>query len=77
MTIPDLQYLTDEDDTIRGMFVPIAVWKEISSEIETRHLSKSGVMRRRILESMAEEGGLSLEEVLHRAGIEDSAASAR
>lgn len=56
MTGTDLLYLSNERGDVTGVVVPIDVWREISEEIETRHLLKSEAMRRRLLGAMARTG---------------------
>jgi hypothetical protein len=64
MTISELQYITDEHGRPTGVVVPIDVWREISSELETQHLLKSDAMRRRLLDAMARSGGMPFDEVI-------------
>lgn len=41
MSTEDVQYISDERGDLKGVFIPIALWKEIISELETHHLLKS------------------------------------
>lgn len=65
-----LQYLSDEHGDLTGVVVPIDVWREIRAELETHHLLKSETMRRRLQEATVRSGGLALDEVVDRLGID-------
>ena len=66
-----LHYLADEEGTVTAVVVPIAVWREIASELETHHLLRSPAMRERLLTALGREGGLTLDEVLERLGVSE------
>ena len=51
------------------MIVPISLWRDIESELETAYLLKSETMKRRILEAKERQQGLSLDEVAEELGI--------
>jgi hypothetical protein len=72
MTISELQYITDEHGHTTGVVVPIDLWREINSELETQHLLKSDTMRRRLLEAMARSGGMPFEEAITQLKIDES-----
>ena len=72
MSVAELQFLSDASGELTGVLVPIAVWREISSELETRHLLKSETMRRRLLEAMGRSEGIPFDEVLSRLGVAES-----
>ncbi|MDA8307343.1 MAG: prevent-host-death protein [Deltaproteobacteria bacterium] len=57
-----IQYISDENDNITGVIVPIDLWREIESERETAWLLKSESMKRRLLEAGKREGGIPLDE---------------
>jgi len=71
MSKPALQYIADERGDITAVVVPIAKWREITSELETQYLLRTPAMRRRLLAALAREGGSSLEEVLGELGISE------
>jgi len=60
----DIEYFTDPEGNPVGVVVPIAVWREIESEIETAHL-----LKRRLLEAKDRQQGISLEEAREKLGI--------
>ncbi len=70
MSPADVQYISNEQGDPTGVIVPIALWKEIVSELETHYLLKSDTMRKRLLEARARGKGIAFEEVLERLGIE-------
>jgi hypothetical protein len=69
MSLPTLQYLADEHGDVTAVVVPIEVWREIESELETQHLLRSPVMRERLVAALGREGGVSLADVLDRLGV--------
>jgi len=69
---PELQYISNEHGDLTGVLVPIAVWREISAELETRHLLGSDAMRQRLLDAMARSGGLPFEEVIAQLKIDET-----
>jgi len=70
MTISGLQYVTDEHGELTGVVVPIDVWREINSALETQRLLKSDTMRRRLLEAMSRSGGIPLDAVVTRLNLD-------
>jgi hypothetical protein len=64
-----VQYVADEHGELTGVIVPIDLWREISSELETHHLLKSESMRQRLLEAINRSEGIPLEEALARLGV--------
>jgi hypothetical protein len=70
MALSELQYISDEHGDLTGVLVPIALWREMRSELETQHLLKSDTMRRRLLDAMARSGGMPFEEVIATLNID-------
>ena len=68
-TAIEVQYVSDADGKPTGVLVPIAIWREITSERETAYLLKSATMRRRLLESKGRTTGISLEDARAKLGI--------
>ena len=64
-----VQYVSDAEGKNVGVIVPIDLWRDIESELETAHLLGSSAMRLRLVEAMNREGGMSLEEATHRLGV--------
>lgn len=70
MTTPtELQYISDEEGNLTGVLIPIDLWHDIASELETSHLLKSEKMKRRLLEAKQRSKGIPLEEALEKLGI--------
>jgi PHD/YefM family antitoxin component YafN of YafNO toxin-antitoxin module len=64
-----LQYVSDERGNAVGVIVPIALWREIESELETAYLLKSPTMKKRLLEAKARTDGITLEDARAQLGI--------
>jgi len=67
----EVSYISDERGEVTGVVVPIAVWREIRSELETHHLLKSDTMRRRLLGAMSRTEGIPPGEAIDRLGIQE------
>ena len=52
-----------------NMRIPIELRREIESEEETAYLLKSETMKRRLLEAMGREEGISVEEACEKLGL--------
>ncbi len=66
----EVHYISNEHGELTGVILPIALWKEMVSELETHHLLKSETMKKRLLEAKGRTEGIAFEEVLDRLGIE-------
>ena len=64
-----IRYVTDADGRPTAAQVPIDVWREISSEIETRFLLDNPVMRERLLTAINRDDAIPLDEALRRLGV--------
>lgn len=64
-----IQYISDENNKITGVIVPIDLWREIQSEKETAHLLKSEMMKQRLIEAKNRTEGISFDEVCKELGI--------
>ena len=49
---------------LMSVIVPITLWREMLSELETSHLLQSEAMKKRLLEAMGRNEGISLDAVL-------------
>lgn len=67
----EVRYLSDAEGRTEAVVVPIGLWEEISSELETRFLLSNPAMRAKLLASINEppEAAVPLEEVLARCGV--------
>ncbi|MEB3231953.1 MAG: hypothetical protein VKJ64_13160 [Leptolyngbyaceae bacterium] len=61
-----VQYISNQQGNITGVIVPIDVWQDLISELETQHLLKSKTMRQRLLEAGNREGGISLNQAIEQ-----------
>jgi hypothetical protein len=68
-TLEKVQYVSDQNGNLTGVFLPIEVWRELESELETRYLLQSDVMRQRLLEARQRDEGIPLEEALEKLGV--------
>jgi PHD/YefM family antitoxin component YafN of YafNO toxin-antitoxin module len=64
-----IQYISDEQNNITGVIVPIELWREIASEKETAYLLKSENMKKRLLEAKDRKEGIPFDEVCEKLGI--------
>ena len=63
-----IRYLADADGRPEAAVVPIDLWREIASEIETRHLLDNPAMRDRLVAAAASDESIPLDEALHQLG---------
>jgi hypothetical protein len=64
-----IQYISDEQNNITGVIVPIELWREIESEKETAYLLKSEKMKKRLLEAKDRKEGIPFDEACEKLGI--------
>ncbi len=64
-----IQYISDENDKITGVIVPIELWREIQSEKETAYLLKSVIMKKRLIEAKNRKEGIPFDEARKELGI--------
>ena len=64
-----IQYISDEQNNITGVIVPIELWREIQSEKETAYLLKSERMKKRLLEAKDRKEGIPFDEACEKLGI--------
>lgn len=65
----EIQYISNEDNKITAVIVPIDLWREIESERETAKLLGSETMKRRLLEARKRKEGIPFDEVCEKLGI--------
>lgn len=70
MTASNVQYISNEQGEVTAVVLPIDLWREITSELETDHLRRSDTMRRRLLEAMRRDEGVPLEQALEKLELE-------
>ncbi len=64
-----IQYISDEQNKITGVIVPIDLWREIESEKETAYLLKSEKMKKRLLEAKDRKEGIPFDQACEKLGI--------
>ncbi len=64
-----IQYISDENNQITGVIVPIDLWRELQGEKETAYLLDSVAMRERLLAARQRKEGISLEDACEKFGI--------
>ncbi len=64
-----VQYISDENNNITAVIVPIDLWHELQSEKETAYLLKNEAMRERLLAARQRNTGMPLEEACEKLGI--------
>ena len=68
-TMGQVQYISDENNTITAVIVPIDLWHELQAEKETAYLLKSDAMKERLLAARQRNEGLPLEDAWEKLGI--------
>jgi PHD/YefM family antitoxin component YafN of YafNO toxin-antitoxin module len=68
-TMGQIQYISDENNNITGVIVPIELWREIEAEKETAYLLKSENMKKRLLEAKDRMEGIPFDEACEKLGI--------
>jgi PHD/YefM family antitoxin component YafN of YafNO toxin-antitoxin module len=53
-----IQYISNEQNKVIGVIIPIDLWKELQSEKETAHLLKSENMKKRLLTAKSRKEGI-------------------
>jgi PHD/YefM family antitoxin component YafN of YafNO toxin-antitoxin module len=64
-----IQYISDEQENVTGVIVPIDLWKEIESEKETAYLLKSATMKKRLLEAKNRKEGIPFDKACQKLGV--------
>ena len=64
-----IQYISDDQNNVTGVIVPIDLWREIESEKETAYLLKSETMKKRLLEAKSRKEGIPFDEACEKLGV--------
>ena len=64
-----VQYISDENNNITAVIVPIDLWHELQSEKETAYLLKRETMRERLLANKKKKTGIPFDEACEKLGI--------
>ena len=65
----NVQYISDDNNNITGVIVPIDLWRELQSEKETAYLLKSEPMRTRLLQARKRRKGITLKDACEKLGV--------
>ncbi len=64
-----VQYISDDQNNITGVIVPIDLWHELLAEKETAYLLESETMKERLLQARKRDQGIPFEEACEKLGI--------
>ncbi len=64
-----IQYISDEQNNVTGVIVPIDLWQELQSEKETAYLLKSETMKKRLLEARNRKENIPFDDACKKLGI--------
>jgi hypothetical protein len=64
-----VQYISDQNNNITGVIVPIDLWKELQSEKETAYLLKNETMKQRLIKAKNNKEGIPFDEACQKLGI--------
>ena len=65
----EIQYISDENNKVTGVIVPIELWQEIQSEKETAYLLKSETMKKRLMEAKDRKEGIPFDQACEKLGV--------
>jgi len=65
----EIQYISDEQNNVTGVIVPIDLWQEIQSEKETAYLLKNESMKKRLLEARNRKESIPFDDACKKLGI--------
>ncbi|MEO0987619.1 MAG: prevent-host-death protein [Cyanobacteria bacterium J06639_14] len=65
-----VQYISDTQGEVTGVIIPVHLWRDILSELETQHLLKSDVMRQYLLEANNRCEGIVFETAIAQLELE-------
>jgi hypothetical protein len=64
-----IQYISDEQNNVTGVIVPIDLWQELQSEKETAYLLKSKIMKKRLLEARNRKENIPFDNACKKLGV--------
>jgi hypothetical protein len=68
-TMGQIQYVTDENNQVTGVIVPIDLWREIESEKETAFLLNGNAMKTRLLDAKNRKEGIPFDVACKKLGV--------
>ncbi len=70
MNESQVQYISDDQGEVTGVILPIQLWRDIVSELETQHLMKSDAMWQRLIEAKRRNEGIPFDTAVNQLGLE-------
>jgi hypothetical protein len=70
MNKSQVQYISDDQGEVTGVILPIQLWRDIVSELETQHLMKSDAMWQRLIEAKRRNEGIPFDTAVNQLGLE-------
>jgi hypothetical protein len=70
MNESQVQYISDDQGEVTGVILPIQLWRDIVSELETQHLMKSDAMWQRLIEAKRRAEGIPFDTAINQLGLE-------
>ena len=67
----NVQYISNQQGDVTGVIVPIDIWQDLISELETQHLLKSETMRQRLSDALNRKSGVSLNQAVEQLGLSE------
>ena len=64
-----LQYVSDDQGKVTSVIIPIEIWQEIASELETSYLLRSVKMKERLLDALKRPESIPFEAVREKLGV--------
>jgi hypothetical protein len=64
-----IQYISDDQNNVTGVIVPIDLWKEIESEKATAYLLKSAAMKKRLIDAKNRKEGIPFDKACEDLGV--------
>jgi hypothetical protein len=64
-----IQYISDDQNNVTGVIVPIDLWREIEFEKETAYLLKGETMKKRLIEAKNRKEGIPFDEACEKLGV--------
>jgi PHD/YefM family antitoxin component YafN of YafNO toxin-antitoxin module len=65
----EIQYISDEQNNVTAVIVPIDLWQEIQAEKETAYLLKNETMKKRLLEARNRKENIPFDDACKKLGV--------
>jgi PHD/YefM family antitoxin component YafN of YafNO toxin-antitoxin module len=65
-----IQYISDENNKVTGVIIPIELWRELQSEKETAYLLKSETMKKRLMKAKKRKEGIPFDEACEKFAVQ-------